>query len=64
MYKPVTLRADGKTIPAHIDFDTGLVLWKYQEANPQPLTRDKSSREYVHGHLWYQAASDRLMRGR
>lgn len=60
----VSLRADGKSVPAHIDFEAGLVLWKYEETRPQPLTRDRGSREYLHGHLWFQEACDRLIRGR
>lgn len=64
MFKKVILRADGKTIPAHIDFEADLVLWKYEETRPQPLSRDRNSREYIHGHLWYRAACDRLLQGR
>ena len=64
MFRPVTLHADGKTVPAHIDFDAGIVLWKYEETRPQPLTRNRKSPEYLHGHLWFKAACDRLIRGR
>mgnify|MGYP001564114703 CR=1 FL=1 len=63
-FRAVRLRADGKMIPAHIDFEAGLVLWKYEETAPQKLSRDLSSREYIHGHLWYRAACDRLRVGR